>query len=311
MKIMTNVPLSFLNGDNTIKGGNYGNQVYWLATAKLLDGHTLLDVRSDDEPDMVVYSIANNIRQGGLKYMKFLSSGIEQFDCPKVMLSIGADYPTCEMYKFSSELKLETEKFLGQMDAVNLRGTYTRDLLRYNGIDGDFKALGCPAILLNKIPKIPDWTADKIILNTPGYGQCKGLFTDFVSMTGDRAMMLAQHELYGDYKGERKEVLTASSNAIWRDHLKGATFSIGTRIHGSIMSLLCGVPTMCMCIDSRTTELCQSLNIPYTIYKGERFSCLDELMNYARLHYNFDRSALDESVRKIQNFFDDEVGSRL
>lgn len=311
MKVMTNIPLGFLNGDNTVDGGNHGNQVTWSSTMGLLDGHALLDRRSKVEPDMVVFAVANAIQEFHCGTVKQLADSIEHFDCPKVMLSIGAQNDTYEMFTFSPELRSETTRLLGQMDAVNLRGEYTRDLLQHNGIEGDFKTLGCPSILLNEIPEIPEWRDEKVVLNMPRIQQCTGLFEDLVGMSGEQAVMLGQDDVYHNYSGTKKDVNSTSSIAVWREHLMGVTFSIGTRIHGSIMSLLCGVPTLCICIDSRTTELCRALSVPHTIYDGERFANFNELMNYAQRRYSFDRSALDDGVCRMQDFFDKEVGDEF
>lgn len=38
---------------------------------------------------------------------------------------------------------------------------------------------------------------------------------------------------------------------------------IGTRIHGVMAGIQAGVPSVCLCIDSRTKELCQTMAIPY------------------------------------------------
>lgn len=38
---------------------------------------------------------------------------------------------------------------------------------------------------------------------------------------------------------------------------------IGTRIHGVMAGIQAGVPSLCLCIDSRTKELCQTMSIPY------------------------------------------------
>ncbi len=38
---------------------------------------------------------------------------------------------------------------------------------------------------------------------------------------------------------------------------------MGTRIHGVMAGIQAGVPSVCLCIDSRTKELCQTMAIPY------------------------------------------------
>lgn len=38
---------------------------------------------------------------------------------------------------------------------------------------------------------------------------------------------------------------------------------IGSRIHGTILGLMAGLPSMCLVIDARTYELSKSMSIPY------------------------------------------------
>jgi hypothetical protein len=305
---MTNIPSGFLSGNSKVNGGNCGNQMTWLSTMKLLEGNELFDRFYKVEPDMVVLAMSNAIQKRTALLVGEIANSIEHFDCPKIMLSIGAQNKTSELFYFPPELKSKTVKLLSQMDSVNLRGEYTLDLLRHNGIEGSFEANGCPSILLNEIPLIPKWKDEKVVINMPRYKQCPILFCNFIEMSGDeRVTLLAQDNIYQGYSNEKKDINHILSIDVWRDHLEGATFSIGTRIHGSIMSLLCGVPTLCICIDSRTTELCRSLNVPYVIYEDNRFASFNELMSFSQRMYNFNRHALDESVRNMQKFVNEEI----
>lgn len=53
---------------------------------------------------------------------------------------------------------------------------------------------------------------------------------------------------------------------------------IGTRIHGVMAGIQAGVPSLCLCIDSRTLELCKSMKIPY-LDANELHSgiCMDQI----------------------------------
>lgn len=49
----------------------------------------------------------------------------------------------------------------------------------------------------------------------------------------------------------------------WLLNLTKNKFVVGTRIHGVQAALQAGVPAVCLCIDSRTKELCEFMKLPY------------------------------------------------
>lgn len=49
----------------------------------------------------------------------------------------------------------------------------------------------------------------------------------------------------------------------WIEELRHADFVIGPRIHGIILGLQAGVPSLCLAIDTRTQELCEIMKVPY------------------------------------------------
>jgi hypothetical protein len=48
----------------------------------------------------------------------------------------------------------------------------------------------------------------------------------------------------------------------WMEFLRRFDFVVGTRIHGAILGLQAGIPSLCITHDSRTAELCQTMKIP-------------------------------------------------
>jgi hypothetical protein len=48
----------------------------------------------------------------------------------------------------------------------------------------------------------------------------------------------------------------------WRSDMKRYSVAVGTRIHGTVMSLLSGVPSVLICHDERTRELAESMPVP-------------------------------------------------
>ena len=49
----------------------------------------------------------------------------------------------------------------------------------------------------------------------------------------------------------------------WMDFLRRFDFVVGSRLHGVMLAIQAGVPAGCITHDSRTTELCQTMGIPY------------------------------------------------
>jgi SAM-dependent methyltransferase len=54
-----------------------------------------------------------------------------------------------------------------------------------------------------------------------------------------------------------------SSVPEWIGMLNGFDVVVGTRIHGVMAGIQAGVPSLCMCIDSRTLVLCRTMSIPH------------------------------------------------
>ena len=53
----------------------------------------------------------------------------------------------------------------------------------------------------------------------------------------------------------------------WTEAMKAFPFVIGTRFHGTMAALHAGTPAVCICHDSRTTEMCEFLGIPNVALK--------------------------------------------
>jgi hypothetical protein len=49
----------------------------------------------------------------------------------------------------------------------------------------------------------------------------------------------------------------------WVDSMKQYDLVVGMRIHGVMAGLQAGIPGLCLCIDSRTQELCETMYIPW------------------------------------------------
>ena len=59
----------------------------------------------------------------------------------------------------------------------------------------------------------------------------------------------------------------------WLSRMRGFSHAIGTRIHGTLLPLAAGVPSVCIYQDTRTDELSDTLQIPRISYKAFNKEC--------------------------------------
>ena len=90
----------------------------------------------------------------------------------------------------------------------------------------------------------------------------------------------------------------------WIDMIRQYDFVVGTRIHGVMAGLQAGRPALCLCIDARTLELCQTMAIPHADAKQYREGIiLDEI---AALFSQWDWQKYDETrqalARRLHQF---------
>lgn len=79
----------------------------------------------------------------------------------------------------------------------------------------------------------------------------------------------------------------------WRAKLEGLDFAFGSRFHGNMMALNAGVPAVFIVHDTRTNELCETLNLPHISVNeinrkgGFDFSEIIGVANYDLFNTNF------------------------
>lgn len=88
---------------------------------------------------------------------------------------------------------------------------------------------------------------------------------------------------------------------VWRKYLleNEINFSYGTRIHGNIMPILCGIPSLVHVVDSRTREMAEFYHIPLIDNSAKR-KTLYEL--YCELDYRKFNDGFNEKYKKFRNF---------
>ena len=113
---------------------------------------------------------------------------------------------------------------------------------------------------------------------------------------------ITQAELLGE--GRIKMIVDLND---WYQYIKSNSFdfSFGTKLHGSIMAILAGTPTMMMAIDSRTREVAEYFDIPFMDDIGKKLSIEDYNEAYDRMDYTKFNSGFKDKYQRFDKFLID------
>jgi hypothetical protein len=186
-------------------------------------------------------------------------------------------------------------------NSISVRGQFTKDVLAKIGFQ-NVEITGCPSLLsystLESKPVIPQPNEKKMIIHSTRHGfqshissaqqwlyreayknnlglllqsEVPDIYISLARTSRTDPMQQIKDvvcQVYGsqdynsifNYLNSRSVVF--GSMPIWLKGISSYTFSVGTRIHGTISSLLSGVPSLLLTHDKRTEELAKSLSIP-------------------------------------------------
>ena len=237
-----------------------------------------------------------------------------KINIPIIVAGIGANAFGGLDSKLHKKLKPIVVKFLQYLSErcvqIGVRGFYTEEVLNNLGIH-NVTAMGCPSFYEmgpeRKVIKKP------LDLTTPG-------IDILLSSTVTNKYLLNSFQICQDFQ-ETDIIKTVAFNNFdipltpeqcekffarkyrifsniddWRKFVSQFSFTIGNRVHGSIISLNAGIPAVCRNGDARAAEMCKLLNIPVRLdvnYEADVFKIYDEVdvdaMNdsYPALYENY------------------------
>lgn len=186
-------------------------------------------------------------------------------------------------------------------NSISVRGQYTKEVLAMIGFE-NAEVTGCPSLLayssITPKPLISRPSDKKIIMHSTRHGfqssissaqqwlyreayknnlglllqsEVPDIYISLGRISFAEPMPQIKDivcEVYGSqdynsifaYLNSRSVVF--GSMQTWLNGISSYTFSVGTRIHGTISGLLSGVPSLLLTHDKRTEELARSLSIP-------------------------------------------------
>jgi hypothetical protein len=124
---------------------------------------------------------------------------------------------------------------------------------------------------------------------------------EFDSMSPERLELCRKYIAPTSHAGEfqawcAKFAWAFSDVRQWMDFVRRFDFVVGTRFHGAMLAIQAGVPAACIAHDSRTMEMCQTMEIPVCHAKDitaplTRHTIMD--------YFKFDAEAYTETRRRL------------
>lgn len=197
---------------------------------------------------------------------------------PILIAGLGANSLEGYVPNFHKGLSSDLVNFLKYISdrttLIGIRGYYTQEVLHNLGIDNTM-VIGCPSYYetgRNRVIEKPVWSEDLLVGTSTGivyskYSSCIYL-QDAQPFEGKQIKWIVYGKKSANSprmlkKIENKQIKVFSSIVDWKEDVSQCDFYVGGRVHGSMVALNSFVPTVVICGDSRSREMCEYLNIPY------------------------------------------------
>lgn len=238
--------------------------------------------------DAFYIPLANAFRPKFARHLGRLTQLVSRLRIPVVVVGVGVqaeDNPMEELGSIHSLVREFCATVLDRSESIGVRGQFTAEYLDALGVRR-VDVIGCPSMFYwgNEMPapRLPERFSDASVSFNWGFDD-RGIFSagalllerliatqrsvTYFSQVDDEAKAF----LYG---GDHCAYVQAMAGVdrlalefpadvhLWIRSLAEKDFTIGSRIHGSVASLLAGVPTLLMTHDCRVTELARYFNLP-------------------------------------------------
>lgn len=330
-------PFKIASADKTIAknliGNNVGNLILSQASYRLLS-HKNAKVRRyngqsawfmNHTADAFVVPLANAFRKAFVDPLNTLSDLIEDLKIPVIVLGVGAQSGRDNSPEVIEAAKRFVSAVLNHSAKIGVRGEYTKQYIQSLGFAADnIEVIGCPSMFMhgNEIrvsKKVDQIERDsEIALTLSPYRKKMAPIananlaeypnlTYFAQDVATLRVMRGGEFMEKDRPGmpiSREHPLLSQDKTVfpldpktWFDELAKRDFTFGSRIHGTIASIIAETPALLLAHDSRTTELADYHRLPYkqlkeiesNVLARELYDFVDYAPMFAQHLENFDR----------------------
>lgn len=260
-------------------------------TKQTVDAEFIEKVNS--EYDVFVLPLANAFKVSFIKEMKSLTKFLNGLTIPCVVPGVGIQAKTgvnfAEAYEYTEESKAFIKAILNKSNIIGVRGEATGEFFKALGFreEEDFTVIGCPSLYtfglhLPEVKPLSYSENSKLLFNSKVEHENKKIIAALKSLTSqhpnyyyapqrlqdmlscfygaDYRIESTQKEKVRFFDKDKAVIFTSPYQWINFAH-ENIDFSIGTRLHGNVASVLGGVPSFIMATDQRVSELAAYHNI--------------------------------------------------
>lgn len=282
------------------------------------------------EFDVFVLPLANAFRLGFEPQLKRITEFVKNLSIPTVMLSggaqSGADGTFDNLKPMEGTVKEFCRAVLKTSSHITVRGERTADYIRGLGIN-DVLVVGCPSMTMNgpahQVRELQTKERYNLAYNIESSKDLLGELIESIEKQHDATyfpqdMSTFEQMLWGvekfklnrdsrlplrmshaQFKSNKAEFHIDPST--WIRRMKDFDLSFGPRIHGNVIPILAGTPSVVFAHDSRTLELAEYHEIPhFNPSEVEKVCELEEVIN--RIDYTKFNAGHSARFEKVQNF---------
>lgn len=285
-------------GKNLI-GNNVGNLIFSQASYRLLSHHETKVRRYrgqsawllNQTADAFVIPLANAFRKAFVEPLNSLATLVEDLKIPVVVLGVGAQSGRDGSPEVRDAAKRFVAAVLDHSAKIGVRGEYTKSYIESLGFAPEnIEVIGCPSMFMHgnqirvvkKVEQIEE--NSQIAFNLSPYRKKMAPIANanlarypnltYFAQDLETLRVMRGGEFIGkDRPGmpiPRNHPLLAQDKTVfpldpktWFEELAKREFTFGSRIHGTIASIIAGTPELLLAHDSRTTELADYHRLPY------------------------------------------------
>lgn len=320
---------------------NSGNKLFQYSVEKFLQDNCINYVCKKPELDeinsqysKVIITPANILGKYAINNLVQIVNLVKKIKIPVYFLSIGIQKDdNISIKELAKQIGTISKKLINAVYATGgefgLRGYITKEFFDYIVPNNTAVVTGCPSIFMNGIISVSNKKVElekfKPVINGTMYYLKRNNMLDVLEQhTGFEYIDQDEfaNELYLNKKYNNIEDALSkctyigtkmlSENKIklfydipiWMKYLKDKqfNFSFGSRIHGSILPILCNIPSLVDCIDSRTKEICDFFEIPI-IKKYDK--------NLYELYLSTDYTAFNKTFPEKYQLYKDFMMNKL